>query len=113
MSKITIELNDNGNIRNFIKNEYKKEGWIIVDDNPAFNYENKFDWTIRNSDNKLVHIATGMTPEEEANSVSAATLKQVGETAAQVASLATAFGAYMKATASNDATISNTEEGTK
>lgn len=42
-----------------------KKGWILVDSDPTFSIENKFLWTVRESDTKLVHISTGLTPDEE------------------------------------------------
>jgi len=42
-----------------------KKGWILVDSDPTFSIENKFLWTVRVSDTKLVHISTGLTPDEE------------------------------------------------
>ncbi|WP_125764402.1 hypothetical protein [Companilactobacillus hulinensis] len=117
MSKVAIQLDDSRKIigyasENTAEAQSQFEGWILVDNDPAFLVGDMYFWTVRESDNKLVHIATGMTPDEETNSVSAATLKQVGAVSAQVNNLATAFGAYMKATASSDASTT-TEEGTK
>lgn len=41
------------------------EGWALVDSDPAFSTDQKYLWTVRESDNKLVHISTGLTPDEE------------------------------------------------
>lgn len=46
-----------------------KKGWILVDSDPTFSIENKFLWTVRESDNTLVHISTGKTPDEERDTV--------------------------------------------
>jgi len=43
-------------------------GWTLVDSDPAFNIDNKYQWTVRESDNKLVHKSTGLTPDEETKS---------------------------------------------
>lgn len=121
--KIAVRLNDGQNVIDAnVTNEFGAllqvklfdyKGWTLVESDPTFSISNMYLWTIRKSDNKLVHINTMMTPDEENNAVSAATLKQVGAVSAQVNSLATAFGAYMKATASSDANTTNTEEGTE
>lgn len=42
-----------------------EKGWTLVDSDPAFSINEMYKWTIRQSDNKLVHISTGMTPDEE------------------------------------------------
>lgn len=69
MTQIAISMKDNvindvvlkGNI-----SKYKlKKGWLLVESNPAFSIDNKELWTVRESDNKLVHISTGLTPDEE------------------------------------------------
>ncbi|MDT6951153.1 hypothetical protein [Companilactobacillus alimentarius] len=63
-SKISVKT-ENGIITKFLNYESNEKGWQVVDDDPEFNYSNKFDWTVRESDNKLVHVKTGMTPDEE------------------------------------------------
>ena len=43
-----------------------EKGWTLIQNSdPAFSIENKELWTVRESDNVLVHISTGMTPDEE------------------------------------------------
>lgn len=64
ISKISVKT-ENGIITNFLNYESNEEGWQVVDDDPEFNYSNKFEWTVRESDNKLVHKSTGKTPDEE------------------------------------------------
>lgn len=46
-----------------------KKGWILVEGDSNFNISEKYLWTVRESDNTLVHIATNQTPEEEKNAV--------------------------------------------
>lgn len=45
------------------------DGSTIVDTNYYFKVENKDNWTIRESDNVLVHKDTNQTPEEEKSAV--------------------------------------------
>lgn len=42
-----------------------KPGWTLVESDPAFSIETEYLWTVRASDNKLVHVSTGKTPDEE------------------------------------------------
>ena len=43
-----------------------EKGWTLIQNSdPAFSIENMYEWTVRESDNKLVHISTGLTPDEE------------------------------------------------
>jgi len=46
-----------------------KKGWILVDRDPAFDVSERFKWSIRPEDGKLVHIDTNQTSEEEKNTV--------------------------------------------
>lgn len=87
MTQIAINVKDNvindvvlkGNI-----SKYKlKKNWLLVESNPAFSIENKELWTIRESDNVLVHISTGMTPDEEKTQADALLGKNVGEALAK------------------------------
>jgi hypothetical protein len=96
-----------------------EEGWILVDSVPAFSIDEKYLWTVRESDGKLVQISTMQTPDEQQNTINAEVLKQVAETSSKVDQLAAAFGAYMKASAesksvtettSSDGTMTNTEK---
>lgn len=71
MSKIAIKLDENRDITSYTPYPYSmvqdtNKGWILVDDDSAFSIDQKYLWTVRESDNKLVHISTGMTPDEEA-----------------------------------------------
>lgn len=70
--KIAIQLDSDRSIAGFYgspesgaERQSKIEGWTLVDSDPAFSIDNKFLWTVRESDNKLVHISTGLTPDEE------------------------------------------------
>lgn len=83
MTKISVMMNKNGSINQLLNYEYKDKGWIIVESNPFFNYLNKYDWTVRESDNTLVHISTGMTPDEEKTQADALLGKNVGEALAK------------------------------
>lgn len=70
MSKIAIKLDENRDITSYAPYPYSmvqdtNKGWILVDDDPTFSTDQKYLWTVRESDNKLVHISTGMTPDEE------------------------------------------------
>lgn len=70
--KIAVKLNENKSVQ-FVNNtneeaalnQSKEEGWTLVESDPTFSIDNKFLWTVRASDNKLVHISTGLTPDEE------------------------------------------------
>ena len=43
-----------------------EKGWTLIQNSdPAFSIDEMFKWTVRQSDNKLVHISTGLTPDEE------------------------------------------------
>lgn len=87
MTQIAINMKDNvindvvlkGNI-----SKYKlKKGWLLVESNPAFSIDEIFKWTVRQSDNKLVRISTGMTPDEEKTQADALLGKNVGEALAK------------------------------
>lgn len=96
--KIAIKLDENRNIvginntNDFAAEAQSKiKGWLLVESNPAFSVENKEFWTVRESDNVLVHISTGMTPDEEKTQADALLGKNVGT------ALAAAQGADKKA----------------
>ena len=43
-----------------------EKGWTLIQNSdPAFLIDEMFKWTVRESDNKLIHKSTGMTPDEE------------------------------------------------
>lgn len=73
--KIAVQLDDNRNIVGTVTtNElgaelqvklFSNQGWVLVDSDPTFSSAESYLWTIRESDNKLVHISTGMIPDEE------------------------------------------------
>lgn len=73
--KIAVQLDDNRNIVGTVTtNElgaelqvklFKDKGWTLVESDPAFSSAESYLWSVRESDNKLVHISTGMTPDEE------------------------------------------------
>lgn len=52
---------------NSAKEQSKVQGWILVDNDPAFSPSEMFRWTVRSSDNVLVHVDTMLTPEEESH----------------------------------------------
>lgn len=88
MSKIAIKLNDDRNIIGYASEstaeaQSKYEGWTLVDSDPAFSIDNMFSWTVRESDNVLVHISTGMAPNEESTQANALLGKNVGKALAQ------------------------------
>jgi hypothetical protein len=86
--KIAVQLDKDRNVVNTnVTNEFGAElqvklfgdkGWTLVDSNPAFSIDESFKWTVRESDNKLVHISTGMTPDEEKTQANALLGKNVG-----------------------------------
>jgi len=73
--KIAVQLDNDRNIINTnVTNEFgaelqvklfKDKGWTLVASDPAFLVNESYLWTIRESDNRLVHVSTGMTPDEE------------------------------------------------
>lgn len=70
--EIAIQLNSDRNIigiysspESGAERQSEIEGWTLVDSDPAFSIDEMYKWTVRQSDNKLVHISTGMTPDEE------------------------------------------------
>lgn len=70
MSKIAIKLDGNRDITSYTPYPYSmiqdtNNGWMLVEDNPAFSINESFKWTVRESDGLLVHKSTGMTPNEE------------------------------------------------
>ncbi|WP_369833460.1 hypothetical protein AB8P52_05590 [Companilactobacillus pabuli] len=69
-----------------------EKGWTLIQNSdPAFSIDEMYKWTVRESDNKLVHISTGMTPDEEKTQADALLGKNVGT------ALAAAQGADKKA----------------
>ncbi|WP_125711775.1 hypothetical protein [Companilactobacillus kedongensis] len=74
MVKLAFKQDSDGNITDVAEYpsslyQNKSKGWIVVEDEPAFSIDEKFLWTIRPSDNVLVHKSTNMTPGEEHNDV--------------------------------------------
>jgi len=71
--EIAVYLDDDKNIigvnnTNDIAAEMQanEEGWTLIQNtNPAFSIDTMYEWTVRESDNKLVHKSTGKTPDEE------------------------------------------------
>lgn len=91
--KIAVQLDSDRNIvdTNFT-NEFGAElqvelfgnkGWTLVESDPAFSASEKYLWTVRESDHVLVHISTGMTPDEEKTQADALLGKNVGEALAK------------------------------
>lgn len=74
-----IVINTNNTNEKAAKEQAKKEGWTLVESDPAFSIETEYLWTVRESDNKLVHISTGMTPDEETTQANALLGKNVGQ----------------------------------
>jgi len=73
--KIAVALNKDGSVRETNRTDEDtairqshEDGWTLVEDNQYFSEDNISMWTIRESDNKLVHITTNMTPDEESQS---------------------------------------------
>ncbi|WCG36326.1 hypothetical protein [Companilactobacillus farciminis] len=76
--KIAVQLNSDRNIIGTVTTSefgaelqaklFKDKGWVLVDSDPAFSSAESYLWTICESDNKLVHISTGKTPDEETKS---------------------------------------------
>lgn len=73
-----IVINTNNTNEKAAKEQAKKEGWTLVESDPAFSIETEYLWTVRESDNKLVRISTGMTPDEEKTQADALLGKNVG-----------------------------------
>ncbi len=116
-----IVINTNNTNEKAAKEQAKKEGWALVESDPAFSIETEYLWTVRESDNKLVHISTGMTPDEEKTQADALLGKNVGTalTAAQgadkkadnaVAGLAQ-FGKLVAPLLATPQPSSNTDDG--
>lgn len=88
--KIAVKLNEDKSVQ-FVNNtseeaalnQSKDKGWTLVESDPAFSIETEYLWTVRESDGKLVHISTGMTPDEENLKKSALLGDQVGKALAQ------------------------------
>lgn len=62
-SRNIINVNDTNDIA--AEKQAKEKGWILIQSDPAFLVSESYLWTVRESDNKLVHISTGLTPDEE------------------------------------------------
>ncbi|ATO46032.1 hypothetical protein C5L30_000328 [Companilactobacillus farciminis] len=73
-----IVINTNNTNEKAAKEQAKKEGWTLVESDPAFSIETEYLWTVRESDGLLVHISTGMTPDEEKTQANALLGKNVG-----------------------------------
>lgn len=86
--KIAVQVNSDRNIIGTVTTSelgaelqaklFKDKGWVLVDSDPAFSITESYLWTVRESDNKLVHISTGMTPDEEKTQANALLGKNVG-----------------------------------
>ncbi|WP_338232795.1 hypothetical protein [Companilactobacillus muriivasis] len=69
---IAVKLDQNNQIDNVnltdedtAFRQSKVAGWLLVNADSSFSISNRNKWTVRESDNKLVHISTDMTPDEE------------------------------------------------
>ena len=82
--EIAIELDDDRNIIGVnntnnlaAETQANEKGWTLIQNSdPAFSIENMYEWTVRESDSKLVHISTGKTPDEENKDALAELTKQ-------------------------------------
>lgn len=70
--KIAVKLNQDNSIQytnatneDSALKQSRYDGWTLVESDPAFSVNESYLWTVRESDNKLVHISTNMTPDEE------------------------------------------------
>jgi len=70
--KIAVELSDSRTIKNVnntndegAEKQSIVSGWTLAESDSAFSIDTMYEWTVRESDNKLVHISTGLTPDEE------------------------------------------------
>lgn len=87
--KIAVQLNADRNIIGTVTTSefgaelqvklFKDKGWTLVESDPAFSSAESYLWSVRESDNKLVHISTGMTPDEETTQANALLGKNVGQ----------------------------------
>lgn len=83
--KIAIKLDDDRKIDGInstndcaAEQQSKINGWILIQSDPAFLVSESYLWTVRETDNTLVHISTGMTPDEEKMQANALLGKNVG-----------------------------------
>jgi len=59
-----ISVNNTNNLA--AEKQANEKGWTLIQNSdPAFSIDEMFKWTVRESDNKLVHKSTGLTPDEE------------------------------------------------
>lgn len=59
-----IGVNNTNNLA--AEKQANEKGWVLIQNSdPAFPIDEMFKWTVRESDNKLIHKSTGMTPDEE------------------------------------------------
>lgn len=70
MSQIAVILNENSQVKEIAEFPYSmsqkaSDGWRMVEKDVHISNDNCTEWTIRDDDNKLVHISTGLTPDEE------------------------------------------------
>ena len=76
-SRNIINVNDTNDIA--AEKQAKEKGWTLIQNSdPAFSIDEMYKWTVRESDNKLVHKSTGMTPDEEKTQADALLGKNVG-----------------------------------
>lgn len=72
MSQIAVKLKDN-HVDDVVfsnpKDYETEEDYILIENDPSFSINDRFMWTIRFEDNKLVHISSNQTSEEEKNAV--------------------------------------------
>jgi len=70
-----ISVNNTNNLA--AEKQANEKGWTLIQNSdPAFSIDEMFKWTVRESDNKLVHKSTGKTPDEENKDALAELTKQ-------------------------------------
>lgn len=59
-----IGVNNTNNLA--AEKQANEKGWTLIQNSdPTFSIDEMYKWTVRESDNKLVHVSTGLTPDEE------------------------------------------------
>lgn len=70
MNRMAVKLNVYGSVSDvapypYSYNQKSENGWVFVEEDLRILKEDIHLWTVRQSDNVLVHKSTGLTPEEE------------------------------------------------
>lgn len=59
-----IGVNNTNNLA--AEKQANEKGWTLIQNSdPTFSIDEMYKWTVGESDNKLVHVSTGLTPDEE------------------------------------------------